>query len=254
MVVFPIPAFTDNYIWCLCTQIQDRCVVVDPGDGDAVIKVLDARKMSLQAILLTHHHQDHVGGVKTLLQRFPDIPVYGPEGVCSELTQVVVEGSEVKLTDIGDFTVMHLPGHTLDHIAYYGEQSLFCADVLFSAGCGRVFEGSLSQMYQSLCRIRALPEQTLIYPAHEYTQGNLVFAKRLQPELMALDRRIEEVAQLRAKGLPTVPVSLRVELATNPFLRCDQTEVRLAAKQYVGHEIDQAVEVFAAIRSWKDSI
>ncbi len=248
--IMRIPAFKDNYIWLL--RKGASAVVVDPGDAAPVLEVLDREKLSLDSILITHHHKDHQGGVAQLLEN-SSARVFGPalESITGR-TQALRGGERISLSSLGAMLqVIAVPGHTLGHLAYYGHGCLFCGDTLFAGGCGRVFEGSYLQMHDSLMHLAGLPDETLIYCAHEYTQANLRFASAVEPGNPALSSRNNEVAALRAKGLPTVPSTLGIEKATNPFLRCHVPEIRWAAQARGTQGGDEAA-VFAAIREWKN--
>lgn len=249
--VMRIPAFKDNYIWLL--RKGASAVVVDPGDADPVLEVLDSEKLVLDSILITHHHKDHQGGVARLLEFFP-AQVFGPaqESITGR-THALRGGERIWLSSFSaTMQVIAVPGHTLGHLAYLGRGCLFCGDTLFAGGCGRIFEGSPAQMHDSLMRLAALPEDTLIYCAHEYTEANLRFALAVESGNRILASRANEVAVLRAKGMATVPSSLAVEKATNPFLRCQVPEVRIAARER-GSSSDDDIAVFAAIREWKNT-
>lgn len=248
--IMRIPAFKDNYIWLL--RKGASAVVVDPGDAVPVLEVLDREKLSLDSILITHHHKDHQGGVAQLLEN-SSARVFGPalESITGR-TQALRGGERISLSSLGAMLqVIAVPGHTLGHLAYYGHGCLFCGDTLFAGGCGRVFEGSYLQMHDSLMHLAGLPDETLIYCAHEYTEANLRFASAVEPGNPALSSRNNEVAALRAKGLPTVPSTLGIEKATNPFLRCHVPEIRWAAQARGTQGGDEAA-VFAAIREWKN--
>lgn len=255
MNISPIPAFTDNYIW----QLNDgtNAFVVDPGDAKPVISFLDEKGLKLAGILITHHHWDHTGGIKELLEAWPGIPVFGPQNeAIAEVTHPLNDGEHIKVLD-WQFKVFEVPGHTLDHIAYYSEQLddhdvLFCGDTLFSSGCGRLFEGTASDMYDSLNKLKSLPAETLVYCTHEYTQANLDFAKAVEPNNQAIAKRISDVAALRNENTPSVPTTLGLELKVNPFLRWDAPEVIEQASIQSETKVTEPVEVFAAIRSWKD--
>ena len=257
-----IPAFTDNYFWLLSATDSDKqslsspvsnMAVVDPGDAKPVLEALDAHGATLRTILITHHHADHIGGVGQLLARFPDARVYAPDDPrIDHVTDVLKEG------DIADclgcaLTVIEVPGHTSSHIAYYGDGKLFCGDTVFACGCGRLFEGSAAEMHNSLSKILALPDDTRIYCAHEYTLDNIAFAKWVEPENQdLLDRERGEQAK-RHHDQPTVPSLLSLEKLTNPFLRFNEPSVIHAAEKYAGRVIDDAAEVFGTIRNWKDT-
>lgn len=253
MRIEPIPAFEDNYIWAL--RDGQQVAVIDPGEAAPVLRFLDTTESSLCAILVTHRHGDHTGGIAELRARHP-VPVYGPALEATEVvTHPLRDNERLTLQALGiDFEVLHLPGHTLGHVAYYRKGMLFCGDVLFGAGCGRVFEGSLEQMHASLARIAALPADTRIYCAHEYTQSCLGFARTVEPGNSAIAARIARVAALRTAGEPSVPSTLAEELATNPFLRWHAPGVIAAAAERLGHTPASDAETFAAIRIWRDSL
>ena len=248
--LIPIPAFEDNYLWLLHGD-GNEAVVVDPGDARPVLGTLDERSLALGAILVTHHHADHVGGILPLLERYP-VPVYGParESIPG-ITIPLGEGDQVSLCGMR-LEVLEVPGHTAGHIAYRGEGLLFCGDTLFSGGCGRLFEGTPEQMHQSLQRLAALDPATLVCCAHEYTEANLRFALAVEPDNPALQQRYREVGQLRSEGLPSLPSTIAIELQTNPFLRTHVPAVRSAAENHAGRRLTDEVEVFAVLRAWKD--
>lgn len=250
MHVVPLPALADNYIWLLHDELG-QALVVDPGDAAPVEAALKARNLSLGAILLTHHHADHIGGVDALLARH-DVPVYAPHDERIPTANHRVGGGDVvSLTQpSASFHVIAVPGHTTSHIAYAGCGVLLCGDTLFSLGCGRLFEGTPEQMLASLDRLAALPDQTLVCCAHEYTASNARFAQTVEPTNAALAARQREVAQLRANDLPSLPVMLGTERATNPFLRTDSEEV-IAWSQAHGIHGDRVAR-FAALRAQKD--
>ena len=246
----PIPAFADNYLWLLTRG--EHAAVVDPGDPAPVQAVLAARGLRLMAILVTHHHGDHVGGVPALAAA--GVPVYGPAGEdipCR--TRPLAEGDRIEVLG-EEFVVLEVPGHTRGHIAYYGAGlgALFCGDTLFAAGCGRLFEGTPAQMVASLAKLAALPPATRVYCAHEYTLANLRFARAVEPDNAALAARSERCAALRAAGVPTVPSTLAEERATNPFLRCTVPSVRAAAESVQAGAAASPVASFAALRAWKN--
>jgi hydroxyacylglutathione hydrolase len=245
--ILPIPAFQDNYIWLL--RHGNHAAVVDPGDAAPVISVLEHFSLKLDAILITHHHSDHIGGVADLLQHWP-AKIYAPKREQYSFPhQAVEESSIVHLESLNlDLTVMEVPGHTLGHVAYYGANYLFCGDTLFGAGCGRLFEGTPEQMYSSLQRLAKLPGNTAVYCTHEYTEHNISFALTLDPDNSTLSARRGEAATTRLAGKPTLPSSIGLELATNPFLRCDTQSIQLAS----GVNSGSPVEVFAAIRQMRN--
>jgi len=249
----PIPAFQDNYFWLI--ENGEETWVVDPGDADPVLKTLEPRAQKLTGILITHHHPDHIGGVAELLN--PALQIVGPEKNRFELVNTPVsEGDTLRICGV-EFKVMEVPGHTLNHLAYYAEPGgqapvLFCGDTLFAAGCGRLFEGTPEQMYQSLSKFQQLPDNTQIYCAHEYTETNLAFALSVEPGNSQVQQRIEEVAALRAKGIPSIPTSIKSEKATNPFLRTTSEEI--IATVASSHSVDKTdpTDIFAYLRKMKD--
>ena len=248
--VIRIPAFKDNYIWLL--RKGASALVVDPGDACPVLEVLAREGLTLESILVTHHHADHQGGVASLLSHFP-AKVFGPASESiTALTQPLHGGETVPLESLGvEFQIIAVPGHTLGHIAYYGSGSLFCGDTLFGAGCGRLFEGSPAQMYDSLARLAALPDLTAVYCAHEYTEANLRFALAVEPGNSDLRKRVDEVTVARARGWATVPSTIALEKATNPFLRCSEPEIVASVQRRVA-QAKNALEVFTVLREWKN--
>lgn len=246
-----LPAFADNYIWLL--RKGARVAVVDPGDAAPVMKAITERGCTLAAILVTHHHADHVGGVAELLAWQP-APVFGPAAEAIPLVdRPLAHGDRVSLPELGlDFDVLDVGGHTLGHIAYSGSNAVFSGDTLFAGGCGRIFEGTPEQMWGSLVRLAALPQETKVYCAHEYTTSNLRFAVAVEPENDVLRRRMAEVDRLRAAGRSTVPTTIGLELQTNPFLRVREPAVISAAEDFRGYPLQGDVEIFAALREWKN--
>jgi hydroxyacylglutathione hydrolase len=229
-------------------------VVVDPGDAAPVLAALQREGLTLAGILITHHHFDHVGGVPDLLAH-AQVPVWGPRNPAIDcITERLGAGDRISVLDC-DFSVLEVPGHTLDHIAYFhdGEQPLlFCGDTLFAGGCGRLFEGTPEVMHASLQAIARLPGNTRVYCAHEYTLANLAFAQAVEPDNNKLAARQRDAAALRSRGAPTVPSTLALELETNPFLRCDTSALRDALRRQGRPVGDSGAEVFATVRAWKD--
>lgn len=284
--VLHVPAFQDNYIWLIRGRSPDQVAIVDPGDAAPVLAALAARRLTPVAILCTHHHADHVGGVAELLAHFP-VPVYGParERIAG-VSHPLDEGARVTIPELGlDFGVLDIPAHTAGHIAYYynGSHSrhpasatapgialppasmqssrdigtslcgmLFCGDTLFSAGCGRLFEGSAAQMAQSLAKLAALPDDTAVYCGHEYTAANLCFALAVEPDNRAAHAHLAQVLAWRAAGRPSLPSTIGLERRINPFLRTHAPAVRAAAERQAGRALAAPTEVFAVLRAWKD--
>ncbi|MEO7050160.1 MAG: hydroxyacylglutathione hydrolase [Rhodanobacter sp.] len=250
MHLVPLPALTDNYIWLLHDD-AGNALVVDPGQSSVVESALAARKLRLNGILLTHHHADHVGGAHAL-RRNHDVPIYAPHDERIEAaTHRVGDGDLIQLqAPDAVFEVIAVPGHTLTHVAYFGAGLLFCGDTLFSLGCGRLFEGSAEQMVHSLDRLAQLPPDTLVCGGHEYTQANGRFAATVDPTNTLLRDRITEVDTLRSQLLPTMPVSLATELATNPFLRTESRGVTGWCHEH-GEDGDR-ISHFAAMRRAKN--
>lgn len=252
--VRPVRAFSDNYIWLL-EDATGKAVVVDPGQADPVNAALAADELTLSAILVTHHHFDHTGGVASLASTW-GCPVYAPENPAIDaVTHRVAAGDSVEVLDC-HFEVLAVPGHTLDHIAYFqaGDAPLlFCGDTLFAGGCGRVFEGTFPMMFESLQRLAALPDNTRVYCAHEYTLANLAFAEAVEPGNTDLLARMAHARALREENTPTVPSLLSTERLTNPFLRCSQTGVVQGLSNAGRSGGGRAQDRFAELRKWKDS-
>jgi hydroxyacylglutathione hydrolase len=250
-----LPAFTDNYLWLLQDTASKRCAVVDPGDAAPVRAWLAQHPdWQLTDILVTHHHNDHVGGVAELKQ-LTGATVYGPAHEHIPARDVALEDNATVQVLGLDFQVFAVPGHTLGHIAYYhaGDAPLlFSGDTLFAGGCGRLFEGTPAQMHQSLQRLAALPETTAVYCAHEYTLANLRFARAVEPDNQQLAQRFAEVTRLREENRITLPSSIGLERLTNPFLRVSQPRVKEKADERAGAVNPSPEAVFAALRAWKD--
>lgn len=248
-----VRAFADNYIWLVHAPADPaQVVVVDPGDAAPVMRTLAERGLKLAGVLMTHHHADHVGGVPELL-RAHAVPAFGPasENIPGDPVRLR-EGDVAAFDSLGlSFRVLDVPGHTAGHIAYVGHDAVFCGDTLFSAGCGRLFEGTPEQMAASLDKLAALPEATLVYCAHEYTVANLQFSLAVEPENAAAAEHLSHCQALRARGEATVPSNIRRERNVNPFLRCHRETVKQAAERRSGRRLNPA-EVFAVVRQWKD--
>lgn len=242
--IIGIPALADNYIWALVNTAIGKAAIVDPGDAAPVIKFLTKHQLQLSGILLTHHHGDHTGGVSKLLD-YCCVPVFGPGLVTGR--KIIVP--EIELT----LQVLAIPAHTLDHVAYYNQEILFCGDTLFTGGCGRLYEGTAQQMLEALDKLSSLPVQTKVYCGHEYTVNNLRFALEVEPDNHKLQQRFEAALILREQNEPTVPSTIAEELATNPFLRTRQPQVIAAIEAHWQRSFDNEVAVFAALREWKNT-
>lgn len=254
--LFAVPTFTDNYVWGLRAVGSRDCLVVDPGDAGPVAAALERTGLRLTAILVTHHHGDHTGGIRVL--KTPGVTVYGPRHEIIPLADHACgDGDRIALPGLGEFRVIDVPGHTAGHIAYAGmldeRPLLFCGDTLFSAGCGRLFEGTAEEMHASLRTLAALPPDTLVCCTHEYTLGNLRFAAAVEPGNADIAACSHWARAQRDAGLPTLPGDLARELRVNPFLRTGVTEVRSAAARHAGQAPDSDAAVFAALRRWKDT-
>src|SRR3954451_18586759 len=239
--IVPISAFKDNYVWTL--RNERHAAVVDPGEARPVLEYLAREKLELAAILATHHHPDHVGGIAELVRHYR-VPVFGPKNEpIATLTHPVSEGDRISVPELAmQFEVLDIPGHTRAHIAYYGAGALFCGDTLFACGCGRLFEGTAQQMYTSLQKLAALPDDTKVYCGHEYTLANIGFAKSVEPSNAALSAREGRDRDKRAAGRPTLPSTLGEEKATNPFLRCRESAVVDSVNKYLGARVADPVQ------------
>lgn len=252
LTLIPLPAFEDNYIWVWHDGRQ--AVAVDPGDPAPLVAFLDAHRLGLSAVLITHHHRDHTGGVTYLRQRY-NCAVYAPDNPrIPAITHILHGGDTLEIPELGlHFNVLATPGHTLDHLSYVGEGCLFCGDTLFGCGCGKLFEGSPAMMAASLDAILALPDATRVCCAHEYTLSNIDFAKTIDGGNPALLERERVDRDLRAHGRPTLPSTLALEKATNPFLRFHDPDMTAFAVRYLNRPRPGAAEVFGAIRAAKDA-
>lgn len=258
MKVSMIKAFSDNYIWAISSNESQNMALVDPGDANVCIEFIEQQQLQLSSILITHHHADHVGGINTLVEycknkQWP-LTIYGPESESIPHCDVALNDSHtVKLADLGfEFSIIDLPGHTSGHIAYLSQDNLFCGDTLFSGGCGRLFEGTPSQMLSSLEKLSALPERTHVYCAHEYTQANLNFALTVEPGNSELVHYYNQVLQKREQGIATIPTSIMLEKKINPFLRCHEPSLMTSASEYSEVKVEDKLKAFTIIRAWKD--
>ncbi len=251
--IIPVPTLNDNYVWIVIDREHKAAIAIDPGEAKPVFDFLKTQQFSLNGILITHHHWDHINGVAELKNRF-HCPVIGPETKSIDhITKPVRANQSIHIKPFPfGLQIIEIPGHTLDHIAYYSPGLLFCGDTLFSAGCGRVFEGTPEQMYTSLQKIAALPDETNIYCAHEYTLNNLRFAETVEPDNLHIKDRMAYVRELRKKNLPSLPSTLREEKLTNPFLRCESPEVIRQAELYAKQTLPTPLAVFIWVRKWKD--
>jgi hydroxyacylglutathione hydrolase len=251
-LIVPVRAFRDNYLWLI---IKDQsAAVVDPGDAEPVLAYLRQHRLSLASILITHHHHDHIGGVVELLNQY-DVPVYSPPGQMLDFPYLpVADGDRIHLAALSlSLTVIGVPGHTANHVAYYGGNSLFCGDTLFGCGCGRIFDGSCEALHASLAKLAQLPDATRVYCAHEYTLDNINFALSLDPGNAALRARQVADQERIAQGLPTIPSTIALEKATNPFLRCHTSPIQAAAKQAFPNLEESETSIFCAVRQLKNN-
>jgi hydroxyacylglutathione hydrolase len=251
--IIPVPAFRDNYIWLIQNTRTHNIAIVDPGDAAPVIATINRLQLVPTAILITHHHHDHIDGIDELLQYYP-VPVYGPANESIPgMTRPLHDGDTITLTELDlKFEILKVPGHTRSHIAYYGDDKLFIGDTLFMAGCGRLLGGTAEQLYHSLDRVAKLPNTTELYCTHEYTLANLLFAHAVEPHNSDIAARQTVCKKLREKNMPTVPGRLECEKTTNPFLRANVPAVISSAEKFAGHQLENAIEVFTCLRKWKD--
>jgi hydroxyacylglutathione hydrolase len=253
--IIPLSAFNDNYIWLAVNDSLSQVVIVDPGDASPVFDFLNQHDLTPIAILVTHKHADHTGGINALLNAYPNMAVYAHPIENVPATTHFVKQDEVILIDqwSESFRVIHIPGHTLGHVAYYAHPILFSGDTLFGAGCGRVFEGTAEQMLTSLNKLAALPADTLVYCGHEYTLANLHFALHVEPGNEDIQQRIEATERLLSNHKPSLPSTMGLEKKTNPFLRCMQQSVISSVEAYVNRQLTNTVDVFHELREWKNT-
>jgi hydroxyacylglutathione hydrolase len=250
--VEPLKAYDDNYIWLVSTN--EGSIVIDPGESNKIIDLMNKNKINLEGVLITHHHFDHTNGLNDVLDK-KKLNVYGPKNNIDGINKIVSQSDKFNLIGI-DFEVLEIPGHTIDHIGFYsfnnGNPILFCGDTLFSGGCGRVFEGTYEQMHQALNKLSKLPRNTKIYCGHEYTLSNLKFAKEVEPNNKQLEDEYKNVERLTSSNEPSLPTTLEKELNINPFLRCGISDVQNKINEkfnITGNEL----EIFVALRKWKDA-
>lgn len=258
-IITPIKAFTDNYIWAITSKNSNNLALVDPGDARVCIDFIEKNSLILTSLLITHHHADHIGGIKELYhycqQHQWPLEIYTPSNESIPHASVkLVEGDTVTLDGLETtFNIIDIPGHTLGHIAYYQDNVLFCGDTLFSAGCGRIFEGTAQQMFDSLNKLKKLPERTHVYCTHEYTLANLDFALTVEPENEELINYYNHVKQLRARDKISLPSSILREKKINPFLRCDEQPIQYSVQEYSNQIPQSELETFSLLRQWKDN-
>ena len=252
--IIPLPALKDNYIWLLKNKISRHVVIIDPSEAEPVLDLVKSDNLIPIAIMITHHHWDHVGGIPGITEQF-DIPVYTPKTeTVAGSTNPVGEGDIVSLPELDlNLNILDVPGHTSGAVAYYTNEMVFSGDTLFTAGCGRMFEGTPPQMHASLSKFKALADETLLYCGHEYTVANLKFAAAVEPDNKAIQERLQLAEEARSLNQPTVPATLAEEKITNPFLRCEKPAVISAASNFLGKSLHEPSEVFAAVRQWKDN-
>ena len=248
-----INAFTDNYIWAIKDTDNACCWVVDPGDEQPVLAYLQQQQLSLAGILVTHHHWDHTDGIAALQQAFPELTIYGPsQGKFQGITHGLREGDSITVAGV-TLNVVATPGHTLDHICYVNEDIAFTGDTLFNAGCGRLFEGTATQMWHSFTKLLALPEDCVVYCTHEYTLANLEFAQAVEPDNRALQDYQQQAQALRAQQQATVPTTIGMQKAINPFARADRDDILLQVPEQFINQRNSPEARFAALRRWKDN-
>ena len=250
--VEPIKAYSDNYIWLISTN--EGSIVVDPGESSEILNLIDSNKINLKGVLITHHHYDHTNGLVDLTNKI-DLAVFGPKNNINGINNIVSESDKFSLIGI-DFEVIEIPGHTLDHLAFYsfndGNPILFCGDTLFAGGCGRVFEGTFKQMFKSLKKISKYPKETKVFCGHEYTLSNLKFALEVDKDNELLKNEFIDVENLVSSGKPSLPTNLDKEFKLNPFLRCNDANIKNKIIQKFDI-MDDELEIFTALRKWKDN-
>lgn len=254
LTVHAVNAFRDNYIWLIQAENSRKVLIVDPGDAEPVFTALKKKELEPAAILITHHHADHIGGVDALLEQY-QLPVFGPAGEkIPAVTHPLQATEDLKIdSDFPLFRVLDTPGHTQGHICYLVENKLFCGDTLFAGGCGRLLGGTARQLFHSLQQLKQLPGNTEVYCAHEYTEANLRFASAVEKDNPALQKRQEKTRTMRQQGQATIPSLMADELATNPFLRSHIPHIKTAAETFSDRAIVDEEAVFAALREWKDN-
>lgn len=250
MELIRVSALSDNYIWLLSNENQE-CVIVDPSQADPVDVVLQERGLTPVAILLTHHHQDHVGGVEVLAEKYPSITVFGPQETQNKGATHIIYDQEKIIVSSFCFHVIGTPGHTLGHVSYFCEPYLFCGDTLFSGGCGRLFEGTAQQMFNSLQKIASLPDETLICCAHEYTLGNMTFAHHIMPKNTVITDYLHKVKEMRDNSQSTVPTTLKMEKEINLFLKSDNFDLQHILG--IPENTYAPMKTFAKLRELKDN-
>lgn len=254
--VKPIQAFKDNYIWAIINSDNHHCAIVDPGDAEPVIRFLTEHNLTLSAILITHHHWDHTNGVEKLCSITPKLPVYGPiNSPFAGITAPLSTSTACIVSELGiNFTILATPGHTLDHICYYEPQQdwLFCGDTLFSAGCGRLFEGTAKQMFQSMNQLSQLPDNTAVYCTHEYTQSNLTFALAIEPHNIALQQHSKKINSLRLLNNVSLPSSIGLEKQINPFMRSTEPHITQHVPMQYLNTLIEPWHPLAVLRGYKD--
>ena len=249
--VEPIKAYTDNYIWLVSTN--EGSIVVDPGESKEILNLVDSNKIDLKGVLITHHHYDHTNGLLDLTNKM-NLEVYGPKKI-EGINNIVKESDKFSLIGI-DFEVIEIPGHTLDHLAFYSSNNrdpiLFCGDTLFAGGCGRVFEGTFEQMFMSLKKISKYPKETKVFCGHEYTLSNLKFALEVDKDNKDLVNEFNNIEKLISSDIPSLPTNLNKELKLNPFLRCHDIDIKNKVIEKFDI-IDDELQIFTALRKWKDN-